>query len=187
MREELITRPFVVTVIIAAALLALDAITPTGLAVWLLQVVLMWITSQWANRRQILVVAVLCSAFTVLAFWWSPRAGMETWIATVNLLLSVGAVSAIAHSSILQRTTEEARRKASEQAAASEVQVRILTGLLPICSSCKKIRNGRGEWEQMETYISNHSEAQFSHSFCKTCVKQLYPEFALSPSLAEKS
>src|ERR1017187_3886794 len=109
--NEVVSGRFVVTVIVAVALLALDAVTPTGLAIWLLQIVLMWITSQWANHRQILLIAVLCSTFTVLAYWWSPATGLETWISTTNLVLSVGAVCAIAHTSIRQRTTEEARRR----------------------------------------------------------------------------
>jgi hypothetical protein len=183
--EVLITRRFVGTVIIAIALLMLDAITPMGLGIWLLQVALMWITSRWANRRQILVIAVLCSTFTALAFWWSPNAGVETWISATNLLLSVGAVCAIAHTAILQRTAEEARRRASEQAAASEAQIKILAGLLPICSSCKKIRNEDGEWEQLEAYISTRSEARFSHGFCKPCMAQLYPDLFLPASQPE--
>ncbi|MCX5814477.1 MAG: response regulator transcription factor [Proteobacteria bacterium] len=56
-------------------------------------------------------------------------------------------------------------------------QVKILSGLLPICASCKKIRNDEGYWEQMEMYIRDHSEAEFSHSICPECAEKLYPEF----------
>ena len=55
--------------------------------------------------------------------------------------------------------------------------VRKLGGLLPICSSCKKIRNDEGYWQQIEVYIKEHSEADFSHGICPDCVKKLYPEF----------
>jgi len=51
-----------------------------------------------------------------------------------------------------------------------------LSGLLPICASFKKIRNDKGYWEQMEIYISEHSEADFSHSICPECAKKIYPE-----------
>ena len=51
-----------------------------------------------------------------------------------------------------------------------------LSGLLPICSSCKKIRDDRGEWNPMEVYIQQRSDASFTHSFCPECVRRLYPE-----------
>jgi hypothetical protein len=56
-------------------------------------------------------------------------------------------------------------------------KIKVLSGLLPICSSCKKIRNDKGYWDQLEAYISSHSEAKLSHSICPECAKKLYPEF----------
>lgn len=53
--------------------------------------------------------------------------------------------------------------------------VKTLSGLLPICSSCKKIRDDKGYWQQIESYIREHSEAQFSHGICPDCLKKLYP------------
>ncbi len=55
-------------------------------------------------------------------------------------------------------------------------KVKTLSGLLPICANCKKIRDDSGYWTQIESYISEHSEADFSHSICPDCVKKLYPE-----------
>lgn len=55
-------------------------------------------------------------------------------------------------------------------------QVRTLKGLLPICAACKSIRDDEGYWNQIEVYIREHSEAQFTHSMCPGCAKQLYPE-----------
>jgi CheY-like chemotaxis protein len=51
-----------------------------------------------------------------------------------------------------------------------------LQGLLPICASCKKIRDDKGYWNQVEHYISDHSEAEFTHTICTACVRKLYPE-----------
>lgn len=53
-------------------------------------------------------------------------------------------------------------------------QVKVLNGLLPICASCKKIRDDKGYWNQIETYIQKHSKAEFSHSICPTCLDKLY-------------
>jgi hypothetical protein len=54
-------------------------------------------------------------------------------------------------------------------------EIRVLRGILPICSHCKKIRNDQGYWQQLESYISSHSEAEFSHGICPHCAKTLYP------------
>jgi hypothetical protein len=60
---------------------------------------------------------------------------------------------------------------------ALEVEVQTLRGLLPICSFCKKIRDDRGDWEPLERYISDRSDAQFSHGLCPDCVRKHYSEF----------
>jgi CheY-like chemotaxis protein len=57
-------------------------------------------------------------------------------------------------------------------------QVKRLSGLLPICANCKKIRNDKGYWQQVEVYVRNHSEADFSHCICPACLKELYPQIA---------
>jgi K+-sensing histidine kinase KdpD len=66
-------------------------------------------------------------------------------------------------------------RAATRQAEEALEQVRMLTGLLPICAWCKKIRNERGDWQQMEQYISQHSEAKFTHGLCQECATRLQP------------
>ena len=61
-------------------------------------------------------------------------------------------------------------------------QIKTLSGLLPICASCKSVRDDSGFWSQMETYLTGHSDAEFTHSICPQCVDRLYPEVALSES-----
>jgi YesN/AraC family two-component response regulator len=56
-------------------------------------------------------------------------------------------------------------------------KVKLLSGFLPICASCKKIRDDSGYWQQIEGYIRDHSEAEFSHGICPDCARKLYPEF----------
>jgi CheY-like chemotaxis protein len=55
-------------------------------------------------------------------------------------------------------------------------KVKLLSGLLPICANCKKVRDDEGYWQEVEVYIQDHSEAQFSHGICPDCVQILYPE-----------
>ncbi|MBA4396613.1 MAG: response regulator [Syntrophus sp. (in: bacteria)] len=57
-------------------------------------------------------------------------------------------------------------------------EVRTLRGIIPICANCKNIRDDKGYWNQVEAYIRDHTEAEFSHGICPACLKKLYPEFA---------
>lgn len=56
-------------------------------------------------------------------------------------------------------------------------EIRMLTGIIPICMHCKKIRDDKGYWNQLEKFITEHSEAQFSHGICPDCMTDLYSEF----------
>ena len=61
----------------------------------------------------------------------------------------------------------------------ADEEIKILRGFLPICSHCKKIRDDAGCWNQIESYISEHSDARFSHGICPDCAKKLYPDMDL--------
>jgi len=60
-------------------------------------------------------------------------------------------------------------------------KVKTLSGLLPICAACKQIRDDRGYWNQIESYIRDHSQAEFTHLICPPCAKKLYPDIDLYP------
>ena len=70
----------------------------------------------------------------------------------------------------------EMRRLNKELELALE-EVKKLQGILPICANCKNIRDDKGYWQQIEAYIEDHSEAEFSHGFCPDCAKKLYPDY----------
>ena len=72
--------------------------------------------------------------------------------------------------------SEKERERVIKKLQTALSEVKTLSGLLPICSHCKKIRDDKGYWNKIETYISNHSNAMFSHGICEECVKKLYPE-----------
>jgi len=73
-----------------------------------------------------------------------------------------------------RKRIEEERRKLTNDLQDALAKIKRLRGLLPICASCKKIRDDKGYWNQLETYIQEHSEAEFSHGFCPECMKNLY-------------
>ncbi|MEW5910798.1 MAG: PAS domain S-box protein [Thermodesulfobacteriota bacterium] len=64
------------------------------------------------------------------------------------------------------------------QLESEKLKVKTLSGMLPICSSCKKIRDDKGYWNHVEYYISKHTDVDFSHSICPDCMRKLYPEYA---------
>jgi len=71
---------------------------------------------------------------------------------------------------------ETQREKVIENLNQALSQVKKLSGLLPICSHCKKIRDDQGYWTQIESYIHENSEARFSHGICKACAEKYYPD-----------
>lgn len=84
---------------------------------------------------------------------------------------------------ILERTQKigeinEELTTANQELLSALANIRTLSGFLPICSSCKKIRNDQGYWNQVESFIQENSEVVFSHSLCPDCIKDLYPDMA---------
>lgn len=76
-----------------------------------------------------------------------------------------------------RKQLEQERERLISELKESFENIKTLKGLIPICASCKKIRDDEGFWSQVETYISEHSDAQFSHGICPDCMKELYPEY----------
>lgn len=123
--------------------------------------------------------------FRVRPPWW-----LSGWALVIYGLACVAAVyglirlrvAAFARSkaeleSEVASRTEELQARNTELTTAL-TQVKQLSGLLPICSCCKKIRDDRGYWNQIESYISSHSEADFTHGICPECTKEMFPDFA---------
>ncbi len=76
-----------------------------------------------------------------------------------------------------RKKVEEEQKKLLQNLQQAFNKIKTLSGLVPICTECKKIRDDRGYWNRLEKYIQAHSEAQFSHSICPDCAAELYPEF----------
>jgi CheY-like chemotaxis protein len=75
------------------------------------------------------------------------------------------------------KRTEKERKKLIKKLQVAVENIKTLSGLLPICCNCKKIRDDKGYWNQIESYLQEHSEAKFSHSICQECAKKYYPDF----------
>ena len=95
--------------------------------------------------------------------------------AAAGLLFVVSGVAMLGF--VRLRTAQLHRRQAELQRAVDDAvaRVKVLSGLLPICASCKKVRDDKGYWNQIESYISARSSAEFSHGICPECFAQIYP------------
>jgi len=109
------------------------------------------------------------------------KSGEIRWMRTSSQPVFIGD-RVIGVQGVLADITERKRAEEEREQLVLELQdtlakVKILSGLLPICASCKKIRDDEGYWNQLETYIQEHSQAEFSHGICPECAKKLYPEY----------
>lgn len=73
---------------------------------------------------------------------------------------------------------EEERERLIAELQDALATIKTLVGLIPMCASCKKIRDDEGYWQSVERYIEEHSYAEFSHGICPDCLRKLYPEYA---------
>lgn len=90
------------------------------------------------------------------------------------LILSLGLIFVVYLFTVSIKKYEEAREDMIYELQTALSEVHTLKGFLPICSSCKKIRDDKGYWSQVEVYIAKHSDATFSHGICPDCSEQLY-------------
>jgi hypothetical protein len=154
--------------VISIAIFIIDTSIPLGVAGGVPYIIVVLI-SLWSPRKNLpIYVAIGGSILTVIAFYSSPSGG-ELWKVLFNRSLALFAIWTTAILSIQRKNVQEEREKAL-------LDLKILSGLLSICASCKKIRDDKGYWNQIESYIEEHSEADFSHGICPECTKKLYPE-----------
>ncbi|MDB6018294.1 MAG: hypothetical protein JWR19_2783 [Pedosphaera sp.] len=77
-----------------------------------------------------------------------------------------------------RRRMEEERTTLIQELTDALAKIKTLNGLLPICASCKNIRDDRGYWQKVESFIEAHTQAEFTHGICPDCRQKLYPEYA---------
>jgi hypothetical protein len=134
---------------------------------------------QYPQKFRIRYEIFLFVLFAILLTWFAFFGG---FVSTIKRQLRI-------QNKEIQKAQEEIKIEIEERRRAQvdkdnliiELQdaltkVKTLSGLLPICASCKKIRDDKGYWNQIESYIKHHSEAEFSHSICPECAIILYPE-----------
>lgn len=156
---------------LAAVILLIDSKTPVGVAGGVPYVFVIFLALQIPKIGATLLFAGICTVLTILGLILSPPG--ESWPQFVwNRFLAIFVIWATAGLGLRWRTLQERHELALNEREEALNQVRVLRGLIPICASCKKIRDEVGLWEQFEQYIQSHSEAQFSHGICPECARE---------------
>ena len=127
----------------------------------------------------IMVTAMTDAEFLVSAFEAGAMDYITKPVRKVDLLARVSSALKLKAEIDRRKAQEEALEKANAELRQALQEVKVLRGFIPICMSCKKIRDDKGFWQQIESYIQKRSEALFSHGVCPDCYKKLAVEYSL--------
>jgi uncharacterized PurR-regulated membrane protein YhhQ (DUF165 family) len=143
----------------------------------------------WSIVKGTLVSRLFISTFALpflygYLYWQSQKKGLDIEnrpvLAILKRVAEIERELSVAQQEIERRkAAEKERDRVIQQLQQTLAEVKTLRGFLPICSHCKKIRDSRGYWNQIESYIQEHSEAEFSHGICEECAAKLYPDIPL--------
>lgn len=192
-REALSRNTFLITLSSVPVLIALQLQQPQGstlvLTTLLLILSVMYMAIPNTLMRQVLPPLLLTAFLIGARLWWlngPSEAGLAADL-VVLVFLNVIGVGAVRRRLILQRRVSESWRQEAEalererlahhRAEHALQQLRTLHGIIPICAGCKQVRTEAGEWQQIERYVRDHSDANFSHGVCPSCAERLYGEF----------
>jgi hypothetical protein len=146
---------------LSVAILVVDYATGPFIQFPILFVFVVALATTAHGRRVGMAVAALLPALR--RFFFLPWPLPASWALEV-LDTGVDVAILVATSALIEKMVRQTR------------ELQVLEGLLPICSFCKRIRDEDGRWRQLESYISDHSSARFSHTFCRECGQKQYPD-----------
>lgn len=138
-----------------------DISFPLGVAAPMIYVTPVLI-SLWSSRRRFTyLVAAGATVLTILGFFIPSPDGV-IWMGLLNRALALSMIWVTAVLVLLYKQAQE--------------EINVLRRWLPMCASCKKIRDDQGYWKGLEEYVERHSEILFTHTVCPACTEQLYPD-----------
>jgi hypothetical protein len=155
--------------LLVVAVFGFDLVVPLGAGISFFYLVPVLFLALWSSPKQSLAVmgiAVFSSILIAIGFLLSPSGAF--WYAVTNRAYVLIVIGATVMLSLVRKRAEE--------------DVKVLHGLLPICCYCKKIRDDKGYWQQVERYIAARSEADFSHGMCPDCGAKHFPDIVAEPS-----
>jgi hypothetical protein len=179
-KDYLNRQPKSIIIIIAVVMLCLvglsDYATGYEYAFSLFYLLPIIFVSWFESKKVGILFSLISSLIIFVADYFAGRSIMPTFVEIWNFAIHLGffVIFSLLIASLKNEIDEHRMLNVALKDSLNEIK--LLSGMLPICASCKKIRDDNGYWKQIETYISEHSEAQFSHSICPDCMEKLYPE-----------
>ena len=160
-----------ISLIILIGIGVLQTLTGTRVTVVPFYLIPIALVTLRSTRTAALLTSIVCGVMWISMDVRSPEY-VFLWLDAWNNLLRVGVFvsSALLLARLKGDMLREMKLNADLQAALAEVKQ--LSGLLPICAWCKRIRDDEGDWQQIETYITIHSEADFTHGICPDCARK---------------
>jgi K+-sensing histidine kinase KdpD len=155
-----------ISVCIAVVVLWTDYVTGKDIQFPILYVLPIGIAA-WRNRKILAYAMSIVLPFVRVVFHIPWHATQSLPLAIVNAMITVA--SLVLYAYLVDRKALQTRKL--------ENRVRTLEGIIPMCAWCKKIRNEKGDYEQIEKYVTEHFDAKFSHGLCPECAKKLYPGY----------
>jgi hypothetical protein len=154
---------------------ALDLAFPLGASIVALYVIPILISVLSVELWLPLVTTIASLSLATLGFLFLPSDGPLWWVAPTNRALALATVTAVGCLALFyRRLAEDEKALLARRCRQAVARIKVLRGLLPICSSCKNIRDDNGCWTYLETYIEARSDARFTHGLCPECQQKLY-------------
>ena len=134
-------------------------------------------TTEWLQGIPIIVITVKTEEKDLLAAF---AAGAMDYIRKpvnpAELVARVASALAIREERFTRKAREQELLMRTQELERALREVKVLRGLIPICAKCKRVRTDTGDWQGLEEYIQDHSEAEFSHGICHPCMKEIYTD-----------
>jgi len=161
------TKRIRITCIIAGIIvLGIDFLTGRYIEFPILYVIPVWMAAGDERKSISIILALLLPLVRIFFFYlWDEM----HFISYAIINSSITIIVLIFYSYLIRKVISQKKELIKK--------VTVLEGILPICASCKKIRNEKGEYEQIEKYITEHSQASFTHGLCSDCAKKLYADY----------
>ncbi|HUH66968.1 MAG TPA: hypothetical protein VLZ07_11085 [Syntrophales bacterium] len=155
----------------------LDYLTGYEIGLGIFYLLPIGIVSWIIGRRDGIIMSVLSMVTIMYANISAGLVFENHWIYSWNIFVHLGFFLVVVYLISAEKAIADNNKELIDKLQKALDEIKTLSGLLPICSSCKKIRDDDGYWRQMEHYISEYTAARFSHSICPECKEKLYPGF----------
>lgn len=190
LRDKLANHPWVgfsVVIVMTLLLGVVDWVTGYELQFFVFYFIPVAIAGWICSSLRANLIAFLSATVWLIADVFSYHPYAHPIYAVWNTLIRLLAFLILAMAVTRIRILLDKERDLTRDLQKTLSEVKLLTGLLPICASCKRIRNDQGYWQQLESYLSMHTDARFTHGICQECADKLLRESGLEPMSTEPS